>query len=205
MYFSSLLKYSASLTQKELASNVPAGATHTSLSPCITAHHLSINFVHFPPRRIVMGKDLRLTAEMLSIVPKDHQWTLVRCWVNLLLKRLRDHNMDVYDAIEDLGDISYSIERTRYDIEWAQDHHDASSEAEAVRRLYDERARHSNVTKILRQALSKGNDILERFESNYRDLMMSLGHPERNPHASSTDDRFDPSNPFKSFSYEYRF
>lgn len=133
---------------------------------------------------------------MLRVVPKDHQWTLIRSWVDLLSGRLIQLYYDVYDANSDCEGCDESIARAKYDIAWARNNGDVALEAKAVRRLNASKARQSHAAKIQ----SKGRDTWKLFEYYYRTLMFSLGHLEMDRCAS---EEFDPWDPFKSFSKRF--
>lgn len=162
---------------------------------------VSTNLLHFLWHRIHIGKDLRLTAEMLSVVAKDRQWVWIRRWVDMLLQRLGELYDAVYEANLRCSNLCYGIASSECDIEFARQIKDTELEVEARRVVESLKARRGDAAVRRERVRAEAGDKRQLFEYYYRDLMISLGHPRPNCAVSSIEENFDPSDPFKSFSY----
>lgn len=156
--------------------------------------------MHFLPYRIRIGKDLQLTAEMLSKVPEDRQWGWIRRWVDMMLQRLGEFYDAVYETNLRCSDLCYAIASAECDVEFARQIQDAELEGEAQGMVNALKARKGDA--VMRRDRFRGEASSKRqlYEDYYRDLMDSLGHPELKRPVPGAEESFDPCNPFKSFS-----
>lgn len=138
---------------------------------------------------------------MLSAIPEDRQWGWIRRWVIMLLERLGELYDAVYEANICCSDLCYNIINAQCDVELALQLKDIEMEAEARRVVDVLKGRQGDATTRRERIRTEARDKRQRFEYYYRDLMVTLGHPELERPASSAEEGFDPHNPFKSFSY----
>ena len=155
------------------------------------------DLVHFLSHRIHIGKDLRLTAEMLNNVPEDRQWGWIRRWVDMMLQRLGEFYDAVYETNLRCSDLCYAIASAECDVEFARQIQDAELEGEAQSMVNSLKARKGDAVGRRERFRGEASSKRQLYECYYRDLMDALGHPElRRP----AEESFDPRNPFKSFS-----